>query len=349
MEYSIQELKPYIFGLPWFGKEDYKLQRFPTSSLPHLPNPIQELATNPAGGMLRFRTRTELIAFETFRPETHHFDRFSAYFQYGLDIYRDGKWFACLICNKGIQNQWITTDPDTEHEYSIYFPPYNTIELRTLILEGDEVHFPPAQYPEGPTLSPAAPFKTTGKIVIYGSSITQGANASRGGLTYPARIGRILDGEVVNMGFSGAGKGEHEVSDLLAAIPDVCCYIMDWGCNIAEAAEASTITERYPYLVDKIRANHPNVPIIYVNTQIFQREFSKPEIQNAFAFVRQTIQANFERDRNAQHPCAFVEGRDIIGPEDFDCTVDGVHCNDWGFTRYVDALVPIIREVLKQK
>ena len=60
MEYSIRELAPYIFGLPWFGKEDFKLQRFPSSKLPLLPVSIQELSRHPSGGMLRFTTQSRI-------------------------------------------------------------------------------------------------------------------------------------------------------------------------------------------------------------------------------------------------------------------------------------------------
>ena len=76
MEYTIQELKPYLYGLPWFGQEDFALQRFPTSAIPNLPLSLQELIHHPAGGMLHFQTRSEMIAIETFRPKDPIRDRF---------------------------------------------------------------------------------------------------------------------------------------------------------------------------------------------------------------------------------------------------------------------------------
>jgi hypothetical protein len=346
MEYSIEALRPYVFGLPWFGIEDNKLQRFPTSKLSSLPTAIQELALHPAGGMLRFITRTDLIAFETFRPKDPIRDRFSPLSQYGLDIYCDGRWWGCLICREGLQNQWIKGDPDKEHLYTIYFPTYTPLEIRTLILEGESPKFSKEEFPDGPILSAPPSFKNPGKIVVYGSSITQGANASRPGLAYPARIGRLFDCEVINLGFSGSGKGEHEISDMMASIPDVSLYIMDWGCNIWDPKDVCLIEERYKYMITRIRQFHPNVPIIYINTQTFQGEFTDPAMKKSFEFIRHTIRHNYEQDLTKNNPCAFIDGRDIIGPDDFDCTVDGAHCNDWGFTRYIDALKPVIKTFL---
>jgi lysophospholipase L1-like esterase len=344
MEYTIEDLTPFVFSLPWFGKEDFKLQRFPTSTLSNLPLSIQELAKHPAGGMLRFRTRSDVIAFETFRPKDPLRDRFSPLSQYGLDIYCDNRWYNSLICREGSQFQWINLDGENEHDYTIYFPTYSSLEIRTLALEGEVSRFPKSDYPDGPVLSSPSAFYIPGKIVVYGSSITQGANASRPGLAYPARIGRLMNAEVINLGFSGSGKGEHEISELLAAIPEVSLYILDWGCNIWAPHEVNLIKERYPYMIRQIRKFHPHVPIIYINTQTFFGEFSDPEMAKSFKIIRETIYANYEQDRTAGNPCAFIEGRDIIGPTDWDCTVDGAHCNDWGFTRYVEAIVPHIRK-----
>jgi lysophospholipase L1-like esterase len=286
------------------------------------------------------------MAFETFMDKSPLGEKFSPVSQYGLDIYCDGRWFGTLVCREGQHDQWIKIDPDNEHTYTVYFPIYSPLQLKTLILDGDPPKFPPEEYPDGPVLYSAPPFQKPGKIVVYGSSITQGANASRAGLSYSSRLGRVFDLEVVNLGFSGSGKGEHEISDLMASIDDVSMYILDWGCNIWDPKEVGLFEERYAYMIQKIRERYPKVPIIYVNTQTFQGEFNDLEMKKSFEYIRNTIQSNYKKDHEAGFPCAFVEGREIIGPDDFDCTVDGAHCNDWGFTKYVDALVPVMKKFL---
>nr|MDO8113384.1 SGNH/GDSL hydrolase family protein [Candidatus Sigynarchaeota archaeon] len=345
MEYSGTNLQPFIYGLPWFGTEtDFKLQRFPTSTLPKLPVAVQHLATHPAGGVIRFRAQTKIIAFELNRPPEQSMTAFSQVGQYGIDFYRDGLWMGVLAIREGYQNIWIETDVNQVHEYAVYLPTYSPLEIRTLALEGDYPGVPE----DGPEMLPPSPYKVRGRIVVYGSSITQGAFASRVGLAYPARIGRAIDAEVVNLGMAGAGKGEHEVSDLLAKISGVSMYIMDWGANIADPKEVQLIRERYAYMIDKIRKQYPKVPIIYVNPQSLMMESLTPEPKHSFEIIRDTIQKNYENEKKAGKPCAFVEGRDFIRPGDWDCLIDGAHCNDLGFDRYVTALVPVIKQFLKK-
>lgn len=60
------------------------------------------------------------------------------------------------------------------------------------------------------------PFK--GKIIVYGSSITQGASASRPGLAYPSQLSRSSGYQFINMGLSGNGKMELPVAKMLSQI-----------------------------------------------------------------------------------------------------------------------------------
>ena len=65
----------------------------------------------------------------------------------------------------------------------------------------------------------------TKPVVFYGTSITHGGCASRPGLAFPSIVGRMLDVPIVNLGFSGSGKMEFEMSEHLAAI-DASCYVL---------------------------------------------------------------------------------------------------------------------------
>ena len=56
------------------------------------------------------------------------------------------------------------------------------------------------------------PFRTAKPVVFYGTSITQGGCASRSGMSYQAILGRQLNLDFVNLGFSGNGKGEPVVA-----------------------------------------------------------------------------------------------------------------------------------------
>ena len=58
--------------------------------------------------------------------------------------------------------------------------------------------------PEGTKFTPLA-IRPDKPIVVYGTSIAQGACASRPGMAWPAILGRKLDHPLINLGFSGNG------------------------------------------------------------------------------------------------------------------------------------------------
>ena len=60
--------------------------------------------------------------------------------------------------------------------------------------------------PKDASFTPIPP-RTIKPILFYGTSITQGGCASRSGMSYQAILGRILNIDFVNLGFSGNGVG----------------------------------------------------------------------------------------------------------------------------------------------
>ena len=103
------------------------------------------------------------------------------------------------------------------------------------------------------------PFKK--KIVVYGSSILQGASASRPGMAYPARLSRSSGYNFINLGLSGNGKMEKEVAGMLANI-DADAFILDCIPN----PSPKEITERAVGFVMTLREKHPDTPIIIIQT-----------------------------------------------------------------------------------
>ena len=94
-------------------------------------------------------------------------------------------------------------------------------------------------------------------VVIYGSSITQGGCASRPGMCYTVIAGRLADVPIVNMGFSGNGKMELEMSGILAGI-DASAYVLDCLWNM----EPDLLRERFEPFVRALHARCPAAPIL---------------------------------------------------------------------------------------
>jgi hypothetical protein len=55
-------------------------------------------------------------------------------------------------------------------------------------------------------------------IIVYGTSITQGGCASRPGMAYTSILGRMLDREVINLGFSGYARLDNSLAKAICRI-----------------------------------------------------------------------------------------------------------------------------------
>ena len=78
---------------------------------------------------------------------------------------------------------------DKEREFVINFPLYSEVKALYIGLK------------DSATVSAPTPYKYGKPIVYYGSSITQGACASRAGTSYQGFISRRLDADFINLGF----------------------------------------------------------------------------------------------------------------------------------------------------
>ena len=68
-------------------------------------------------------------------------------------------------------------------------------------------------------------------IVFYGTSVTHGACASRPGMAHTAILGRKFDMPVVNLGFSGNGKMDLAVGEIMSQI-DASVYVIDFEASV---------------------------------------------------------------------------------------------------------------------
>ena len=132
-----------------------------------------------------------------------------------------------MVCRKYAFRDTITytysrlsyaTSPTKGYEYQLFLPTYNSVKwLEVGVPEGYELRFLPKSQ-ERP-------------IVVYGTSIAQGACSSRPGMAWPAIIDRVLEHPVINLGFSGNGQQEPETYGFLAEL-DAQLFIIDCMPNM---------------------------------------------------------------------------------------------------------------------
>jgi hypothetical protein len=156
-------------------------------------------------------------------------------------------------------------------------------------------------------------------------------------MAFTAILQRRLDREIINLGFSGSGKMEPEVADLIAQI-DASVFAIDCLWNLS-GADSEIIEQRVVNLAQTLRKAHPDSPILFVEQSHFKGPFpTRPTIAQRSAIDRLRSQGM----KNIH----VVPGDNLVG-KDGDGTVDGCHPNDLGMARHADVLGPVLESLLR--
>ena len=258
----------------------------------------------------------------------------------GLDLYimKDGEWVFA-----GVGAPSMKKAPYSKHEDTIVSDMAEGSKQCLLYLPlFDEVGSLEIGVEEGSVIRPMEnPFR--GKIIVHGSSITHGASASRPGMSYPARFGRDNGLNTCNVGFSGMCKLQMEYAHYLADIKDVDAFIFDTFSN----PQADVIYENFDKFVDVVRAAHPDVPMIFLQTERREtRNFSTKREASEDAKQKAAEEVVKRRMKSDKH-MYFISSEEFLGHEHI-ATVDGVHPTDLGFTYMLESITPKILKILKK-
>lgn len=328
-----------LAGFPWHG-QDAIYRRLPLGPAEKLPDAVDELANCSAGGQVSFQSDSRRIAIRAQLAGRANMSHMPATGQCGFDLYV-GPPFAQRFHS-------VTKYDHTQAAYELLLFEHSNKTMRNITL-----NFPLYQEvrevqlgldPEA-NIAPPSPWTVEGRIVIYGTSITQGGCASRPGMAYTNILSRTLNAEMINLGFSGNGRAEPEVINLMANVPSPRLFVLDYEAN-ADGKLANTL----PVAIRILRESHRTVPIMVVSRIAFSRDAT----HNASLRGRESsrdMQARLVEDLRASGDTGihFVDGALLLGADFDECTVDGVHPNDLGFARIARQLDIEIRNILDMK
>ena len=254
----------------------------------------------------------------------------------GLDLYvRHGgewRWLSALrpgtLLGEKNEAMIVSGLAPGRREFSLYLPLYNGVGAVEIGIPGNaEIEAAP---PRRMNIRP---------LVFYGTSIPQGGCASRPGMAYPAIIGRRLDAPTINLGFSGSGRCEPGIVELLAEL-DPSLYVVDSLVNM----EPGIVEERMRNLLEVLRRKRPDTPLVLmeepVPPTIFVRERT---LQTPKSAILQKVFNDSAGGWGGR--LSLVRGDMLLG-DDGEGTVDGIHPTDLGFLRMADVLAPVIARVL---
>ena len=256
--------------------------------------------------------------------------------QKGLDLYirREGEW---VFAGTGTPTHTtrheaplIEDMEDGMKECLLYLPLFDNVEkLEIGVDKGASIG------------SLEYPFKH--KVVVIGSSITHGVGVSRPGMTYPARMERALGVEFCNLGASGQCKLDSFYARI-AAETEADAFIFDTFSN----PNAKQIEERMKMFVDRIRAGHPETPLIFLQTEIREtgnfnlrrREYEREK--------REMAERELKKLRDAGYKNIYFINPGMPLGDDHEATADGVHPTDMGHERILEVIQPQIVKILRK-
>ena len=309
--------------------EDCYYARLPNNLTTNVNGGVRSMRRHTSGMQFRFRTDSKKLAVR-WQNSGSAMNHMPATGVSGIDVYtfdaKTQKWRYLVTGRPGAKKDgWFSVEaavvPGTP--VCINLPLYNGID-------GFELGIDPAAKVSALEQHKSGVVKP---VVFYGTSITHGGCASRPGLAFVNIIGRDLDVPVHNLGFSGCGRMEYELSGVIAKI-DASCYVLDclWNMNPAQ------VEERYEPFIRNLRKLRPDTPIVMAEgCDVFG---AGPGAKDKF------VKALYDK--------LIVEGwknlvylpKTDMYTGDSEGTVDGCHPNDWGMMSMAKAFGEAVREAL---
>jgi len=300
-------------GKGWEDTESH-YDRLPARAKKLVRPPVWGLSHDTAGMCLYFVTNAKSATIRwTLRDGGLDMPHMPATGVSGIDLYSwggDGRWVFRKNGRPTAVSNEASFAVTPGAECMIYLPLYNGVKTIEVGVHKDS------------TLStPSRSFHRRDKLVLfYGTSITQGGCASRPGMACTAIVQRQLDVPVINLGFSGNGRMEPEMADLLAEL-DPAVYVLDCIWNMSP----EMVSERVEPFVRKLRQARPETPILLAEDSSVSD--TTPTRKGA---ILRTIYKKLTSEGIAD--LHFLSNEDMLGG-DGDGTVDGVHPNDLGMMR----------------
>lgn len=323
-----------VEGQAW-AEQAAPFDRLPARAKAVVRPPVWKLSRCSAGMAVRFRSdATSLDVRWRLGGDRLALPHMPATGVSGLDLYVQElgrlRWLATGFPFGQKNELKIVSGLDgTMREFVLYLPLYNSIEEL-------EIGVAP-----GFQLSPWPREDAPRPIVFYGTSITQGACASRPGACHVAILGRRLDRPVINLGFSGNGTLDLDFAPLLAEI-DAAVYVLDCLPNM----HAALVRARLAPFVRALRAKRPTTPILIVEDRRYADAYLRSDRRRRSESSWRACRESFETLRaDGVRGLHYVRGAALLG-EDSEDTVDGSHPSDLGFQRMAEVFADALYEVL---
>jgi lysophospholipase L1-like esterase len=322
-----------VRGLPWFEENGKAFSRLPLRAQGAVRPEVWQLAQAPSSARIVFRTDATRLALRLENHSPANMAHFAVTGSDGAFLYEGGpnQMKPCCAIKPAIGEVRVEMDiannmEPVMREFTIYLPLYAPLKSIEIGI------------PQGASLAAPSPQRLAKPVVFYGTSITQGGCASTAGGDFVSAIGRRLNLDVVNLGFSGNGRGEPEVAKLISEI-DAAAFVLDYCANTS----ADGLQQTLPEFVSILREQHPLAPILLVSKIHYYRESRVDCERQRDVMIRFYAAARAGGDENIH----FFDGWSLVQKGEDMALVDGVHPTSFGFALMAERLAPQLSYVLK--
>ncbi|MEG2606015.1 MAG: SGNH/GDSL hydrolase family protein [Mucinivorans sp.] len=320
---------------PWLSATPY--ERLPSEMKGTVREALWNLGCNSSGLYVRFRTDSPSVwAQWTLTGNTSMYHMTEVGIK-GVDLYfLDGSQWRYIATGgaAGINTsrRLIGNMKPEMREYMMYLPLYEGVSEVKIGVDSAACLAPP--HIDSPKREDERP------MVFYGTSIMQGACASRPGMNSTSIIARAMNREAINLGFSGNAKLDYQIARAMATIKNPHSYVLDFAPNCTPQLIESNM-ERF---IGILRNSHPTVPIVVVEQTYFPPmvldTVARAEQINKSATMRRVYDSLVKGgDKNLY----WVPGAELLGTDN-ESQVDALHATDLGFMRYAESLLPVLKQ-----
>lgn len=329
-----------IQGRAWNAEIGKSYQRMPERFKPSLRKPLWNLSQNNAGLYIEFISDAPEINIHYKVSGPLQLPNVVTIATSGVDLYsfdEDGTPLPCsCFANNRISSQSVdfhyrglTYPGGLWREYRLYLPLYNTVDsLQIGVPQNSKFEF--------------LPTSTERPIVVYGTSIGQGASASRPGMAWTNIVQRQLDLPLYNLAFSGNGRLEKAMFNALSEI-NARLFIIDCMPNMTANDSIMNLLREG---VNTLRSKS-DAPILlvehcgYNNYLVVHSEKKEVELLNS-----RLKAAYLQLQREGVKGLYYLTKDELGVNSDLDSQIDGVHANDIGMRHYAEAYTKKISEIL---
>ncbi len=333
--YDIRKDPFQVYGLYDYRGQDAFI-RLPQEVADRVNEGVAHLHRESAGGRIRFSTDSEYIAvkieYEQVEPKIQAAMNRTA----GCDIYIHNAHsceFICCLAPNATQKEGYEAVHDFGEKkmrsYTVNMPYHGHVKNLYIGLSQDAV------------IEEGKKYFNDKPVVFYGSSITQGASASRPGNIYENIISLRMNMDYINLGFAGNAFGEKEIAEYIKDL-DMSVFVCDYDHNAPTPEHLANTHKRF---YDIIRSANPDLPYIMITRPYFKND-SLDNIKRREIVLNTYHSAIEQGDRNVY----FIDGESYFTEDEMPwCSCDCVHPNDYALMKMANTIQPVIKKALEYK